>query len=189
MHVHCCRSQWPSKKKKEKEKRNDSQFIAKATRAVSALSKRTTPSSLPLLQRAERRRDDGRVKLERDIHGMHETPLVRIAFQPWLVHLLRTKRWHPPTLRGNQTCRGKLFDEDRMTSGPSFHVPSSSSKNYQTLYSIARIFYRSSTRVESMYIHILSSIKFLFVISLFKIWKIFNMQLLIFVIIFFAIFS
>lgn len=73
-------------------------------------------------------------------------PLVRIAFQPWLVHLLRTKRWHPPTLRGNQTCRGKLLD--RMTSGPSFHV--SSSKNYQTLYSIARnlssIF---STRVGS----------------------------------------
>lgn len=57
MHVYCSLEVSDLRKKK---KRNDSQFIAKATRAVSALSKRTTPSSLPLFQRAERRRDDGK---------------------------------------------------------------------------------------------------------------------------------
>lgn len=127
---------------KRKKRRNDSQFIGKATRAP---YQNERPSRVSHSSKGEKRREEWS-RNEMYTGCTKRAPLVRIAFQPWLVHLLRTKRWHPPTLRGNQTCRGKLLD--RMTSGPSFHV--SSSKNYQTLYSIARnlssIF---STRVGS----------------------------------------
>lgn len=107
--------------KKEKRKKKWFAIYCQGHSSGERPIKTNDPLESPTLAKSGKK--EGRAKLERDVHGMHETPLVRIAFQPWLVHLLRTKRWHPPTLRGNQTCRGKLFDEDRMTSGPSFHLP------------------------------------------------------------------
>lgn len=159
MHVYCSLEVSDLRKRKKKKKKEMIRNLLPRPLERWAPYQNERP---PRVSHSSKEQKEGgtmeRVKLERDVHGMRETPLVRIAFQPWLVHLLRTKRWHPPTLRGNQTCRGKLFDEDRMTSGPSFQcrlpLPR---KNYETLYSITRIFHRSSSRIN-IYI---SLIKFL----------------------------
>ena len=140
--------------------KNDSQFITEATRVASILSKRTErPPRVSHSFESPKKRDARNRKRERERErekerervNPYETPLIRIAFQAELVHLVRTKRWHPPTLRGNQTCRenSTWWGIYSASESQGSRWGCSSSKNDETLQRISKNPTRSLNRGDS----------------------------------------
>lgn len=104
--------QLPITFKKKKEKMIPNLLRRPLEQRVPYQNERNDPLESPILsfflsRGSEKKRDaQNRGERERErARESYETPLVRIAFQAGLVHLVRSKRWHPPTLRSNQTRR------------------------------------------------------------------------------------